>query len=627
MMPPRYHNFAALIGLVLFVGFVLALALTIQVTLDNSYISYGFYRTVVYIFSGNLARLLLPATAAAVILAVVSVAWSKLRGSVNFFLPRMLGLLAGLAFFVRQGYVYNRYELPVNWGQRHEFYGFDLPEPLFLWQMWKANFLITLTALAIGLVVWLLCRTALRNLSGPGRRFWHAMGHPAAIILMLILIAGPIIAAKTLRSYSRGLPNIVLVSLDALRVDHLGCYGYYRATSPEMDHLAAEGIRFEWAFSQAPTTLISHTSTLTSLYPTVHKAQLDRRIGGRPVTLTEYLREHGYRTAGCTDGGHMRGRFGFNQGFECYDDEHKGSAVAIPRILEWLDSGLSDGPFFLLFHTYDIHSPYTAPEPYRDMFTDPNYESSFEPTASELVRIYRRVEAHPSKGHGLTEDDLDFIVGRYDGGIRWVDDWIGRLVRGLEERRLLDNTWVVITADHGEEFAEHGSLLHSKLYHTCTHVPLIIRPPKSTSKGQRIPEIVELIDLMPTFLELVGIAPVDTLQGQSLLPLIRGEAEHWDNLAYSEFPPDGARSVTTPTLHVIASFERGEVEVFDYRADRTEQSVLEDPSRAEEINDLVEMLYQWSRAQMLLATRQEGTVEVDLDLRTIKELRALGYID
>jgi arylsulfatase A-like enzyme len=516
----------------------------------------------------------------------------------------------------------------VRWSDRRELFGIDIPEPLFQWQVWKTNIFITLVALAIGLVVWLILRRMLRGPQSFGYRFWRAMGHPISIVMALILVLGPLFSANALRRDATGRPNIILISLDALRVDHLGCYGYSRDTSPEMDRLAESGVRFDWAICQAPTTLPSHMSTLTSFYPTVHGVKMGRRLAGWRLTLAEYLRENGYRTAGCTGGGYMRASYGFGQGFELYDDAYKSSKRSLPKIMHWLDTGLADGPFFLLFHTYDIHSPYNSPEPWKEMFTDPDYDGDFQPSSSELERVRKQVESNPARGHGLSQEDIDFIVSRYDAGIRWVDHWIGRLVRGLDERGLLESTWIVITADHGEEFTEHGAFLHGKLYLTCAHVPLIISGPGAERERRTIPEIVELIDLMPTFLDLAGIAPVDTLQGRSLLPLINGVETDWDNLAFSEHHTKGGRrSVVSPALHILTSLEHGEVEVYDYRADPMEQSQLDDPSRAGEVRDLFTLLQEWSRTQILLSERQGGTERAEIDLETIEQLRALGYID
>jgi arylsulfatase A-like enzyme len=392
--------------------------------------------------------------------------------------------------------------------------------------------------------------------------------------------------------------------------------------------LAKEGFKFDWAFSQAPTTVPSHMSTLTSLYPTVHGCRFDRRLPENRLTLAEYLRERGYGTAGCVDGGFMRRWYGFDQGFERYDDRFKGFASAVNTVLGWLDGGLSDGPFFVLMHTYDIHSPYDPPEPYRSMYTDPNYAGGFNPTSAELTRVRRKADKNPDLGLDLSEDDLKFIVGRYDGGIRYVDGLIGVLLRGLNQRGLLDNTWIVVTADHGEEFGEHGVVLHDKLFNTVARVPLIIRPPGPPQAGVEVDEIVELLDIMPTFLDLAHVAPVDTLEGRSMTGIMKGDTTGWRNLAFSEHEGTVAeRSVFSPTLHIIAALDGSERVVYDYRADPMERTPLDDPSRAEEVDELYRILMDWSLAQIQLAMRGEGAAPATIDQQTIDELRSLGYLE
>lgn len=614
-------------GLGLLAIFLLAAASTAVVALNNAYIAKGFYRTEVHLLSQGLGHFTLPVllvTAVVVSFAALSYRFSAYG---NRILAISLGLVPALAFFLKLGYSENRMRFSQPWHARHEVLGIGLPEALFRTDVWVTNGLIFLGAVAIGIAVWAICRRGLRPPGGFLHRFWRLAGRPAFLAVVLVLFAAPLVSSSALKHAARGRPSFILISLDALRFDHLGCYGYFRDTSPQMDRLADEGYKFEWAFSQAPTTLPSHMSMLTSLYPTVHGCRMGHRLPGERLTLAEYLREQGYGTAGCVGGGYMRKCYGFDQGFERYDDRYKGFADAVRTVLGWLDGGLSKGPFFVFMHTYDIHSPYNPPEPYKSMYTDPNYAGGFNPSSKELARIRRRFDRHPELGHGLSDEDVDFIVGRYDGGIRYVDGLIGKLMRGLREQGLLDTTWVVITADHGEEFAEHGTFLHGMLYITVARVPLIIRPPGPPRKGVEVDEIVELLDLMPTFLDLAHVAPVDTLEGESMTGIMKGDASGWRDLAFTEHQSTGQRSVVSPTLHVIASLEGEERLAYDYHADPLEQSPLDDPSRAEEIDELYSILKDWSLAQLQLASGDEEIAPARIDQKTIDELRALGYIE
>jgi hypothetical protein len=181
--------------------------------------------------------------------------------------------------------------------------------------------------------------------------------------------------------------GIILISLDTLRADHLSTYGYHRKTSPSIDALAKESIVFERAVVQAPTTLPSHMSIMTSLYPSFHGVWPQNfPLADEHVTLAESLREGGYRTAAFVDGGYMSGVYGFKQGFDLYDDQEKGILSILPKVKKWLDDNKSD-PFFLFIHCYDIHSPYTSPPPYNKIFHDFTYTGHLTPDTVTLLKV------------------------------------------------------------------------------------------------------------------------------------------------------------------------------------------------------------------------------------------------
>jgi arylsulfatase A-like enzyme len=599
-----------------------------RTAVENGYLGAGFYRTTLFQLSGGIERFVPPALGVAAVVGLISAFWYRFSSYGDRLLAVFLGLVPALAFFLKTGYDQNKMKYSTLWRTRHDFAGADLPEALFRSEVWLTNALVFLEALVIGVLVWLVCRRGLRAPGGFLRRYWSGARFPASTVVALALVLGTVLGSPRLRAPAGEKPNFVFISLDALRFDHLGCYGYERDTSPTIDGLVAEGLKFEWAICQAPTTLPSHMSTLTSLYPTVHGCRMGRALPGPRVTLAEYLREGGYATIGIADGGYMSAWYGFDQGFDVYDDRYKGFGAAIRTLFRWLDEGNSKNAFFALLHTYDVHSPYDPPEPYRSMFTDPGYDGGFDPTSAELKRVRKRVDTTPELGHGLSDEDIEYIRARYDGGIRYVDGLMERLVSGLKSRGLFDSTWLVITSDHGEEFGEHEALLHGMLYMTVAKVPLIIVPPKPFVRGRSVSEIVELIDIMPTFLELAGIAPVDTLQGQSMVRLMAGDASGWDNLAFSEHHARGnRRSVISPTLHIITSLEGGEMEVYDYIADPLEQVQLDDASRDEEVKALFLILQEWIRAQILLAAAEDGIEPAEIDQETIEELRSLGYIE
>lgn len=612
----------------LLVGFILALVTAGRVVLENDYLSAGFYRTMALLLSDGLGRYALPVLGVAAVVGIVSALWYRFSSYGDRLLAVFLGLVPALAFFLRLGYDQNKMKFSTLWRSTRDVGGVRLPEALFNADVWLVNALVFLGALAIGIAVWVICRRGLRGPNGFLRFYWRAASFPASMMILLALALGTLLGAPSLRAPAGEKPNFILISLDALRFDHLGCYGYERDTSPTIDGLAAQGLKFEWAICQAPTTLPSHMSTLTSLYPTVHGCRMGRALPGPRMTLPEYLREGGYGTIGVVDGGYMSAWYGFDQGFDVYDDRYKGFGAAVRTLFRWLDAGASEDAFFALLHTYDIHSPYDPPEPYRSMFTDPDYEGGFNPSSSELKKVRKRVDTTPELGHGLSDADIEYIRARYDGGIRYVDGLMKRLIDGLAERGLSESTWLVITSDHGEEFAEHNAFLHGMLYMTVAKVPLIIVPPKGALVPGTVPEIVELIDIMPTFLELAGIAPADTLQGSSMVRLMAGDPSGWDNLAFSEHHAKGnLRSVISPALHIITSLEHGEMEVYDYHADPLERAQLDDPSRDEEVKALFLVLQEWITEQLGLAAGGEGIEPARIDQETLEELRSLGYIE
>ena len=299
---------------------------------------------------------------------------------------------------------------------------------------------------------------------------------------------------------------VILVDVDTLRADHLSAYGYARQTSPNIDAFARRAVQFDWAFSQAPNTLPSQTSILTSLYPSTHLVLHDGdRLAPAVVTLAERFQEAGFATGAFIDGGYMKSQFGLDQGFDTYFDINGGGlAVGESHIGKWL-AEQSQGRFFLLIHTYDVHTPYAPREPFRSRFLADLAAPTpgFEPTSEALESI--RMSQYTAEPRSLAGRDLEYARALYDGEVALVDDWFGRFLRQLDDLGLTDSTVVALVSDHGEEFQEHGSVLHEKLYRTVTHVPLVVRAPGARN-GRRVGETVETIDLAPTLLELAGVA-------------------------------------------------------------------------------------------------------------------------
>jgi arylsulfatase A-like enzyme len=439
----------------------------------------------------------------------------------------------------------------------------------------------------------------------------------ARAALGLTLLAGS--AAGCRNDLPREPHPIILVNIDTLGAKHLGTYGYPRETSPHIDAFAREAIRFEWAFSQAPNTPPSQTSILTGLYPSTHgMIQDDDRVPQEATTLAEALRASGFRTAAFVDGGYMAAAFGHDQGFEVYSDfKHTGLVEVGPAATRWIDERNSE-PFFVLIHTYDVHWPYAPPEPYRSMFLEGLEPPTpgFEPTG-EVLETLRRARG------ALPPNDLEYARARYDGGVRYVDDWFGGFLAHLRKRGLLDRATVVLISDHGEEFQEHGSVGHDRLYATVTRIPLLIRLPGGAA-DRVVPQIVESIDLMPTLLELAGTPPPAGLQGRSLLPLLRGTAD-WTPVAISESPFFGSRrALAAGDFRLFVTLDTGEVELYRFREDPDERRELA-ADHPQVVERLREGLGSWQR-MVEGAGIHEGAAG-ELDPHALESLRSLGYVD
>ncbi|MHC5066853.1 MAG: sulfatase, partial [Planctomycetota bacterium] len=308
--------------------------------------------------------------------------------------------------------------------------------------------------------------------------------------------AGPLTGDLAARIAARDKPHVILISLDTLRADHLGSYGYGRETSPFLDELASFGVRFEEVISQSPKTAPSHMSLFTGVYPYAHGTHFiyeeRQEQGVVPLSqelevLPTWFREMGYRTAAWAGGGQMGAEAGFGRGFdEFHENLGDINREKMLAILDWFRER-SDRPCFLFLHTYQIHDPYMPPAPYNTMYY-PDYQGWVVGDREKLramagaedffsvQQAFWRMDSKDEESLDATQfspDDLRKLIALYDGGIRYTDDLLRRFFDGLAREGLLDNTLIAITSDHGEEFLEHGGLLHRVLYRETLRVPMI----------------------------------------------------------------------------------------------------------------------------------------------------------
>lgn len=324
---------------------------------------------------------------------------------------------------------------------------------------------------------------------------------PAIVGTVLPQFAAPVVTIPTRAPRPR---SVVLISLDTLRADHLGLYGYDRATSPLMDQLfASEGIVVDRTYSQAANTPGGHVAMLKGVWPTTaFKPDGMKRLWHSEgiVSLAEVLRAQGYRTAAFTEDALLDGPAGFNRGFDdAYYEELQTQGEAKGHIEKTFDLGLAwldrhrEEPVFLFLHTYQVHHPYTPP---------PAYAARF-PTAAEAP---------------APERDRDL----YDAEIVYTDEQVVRLIRAIDALGRRDDTIVVVTSDHGEEFGEHGRRQHgSNVTNEILHVPLLLRAPGLLPAGTRRDGPMGLLDLPPTLLELLGYEAPDSMRGRSLATHLR----------------------------------------------------------------------------------------------------------
>jgi arylsulfatase A-like enzyme len=434
--------------------------------------------------------------------------------------------------------------------------------------------------------------------------------------------------------------NVVLVSLDTLRADHLGCYGYGRSTSPAIDRLAAEGIRLENHIATAPSTLPSHASIFTSLYPSAHKAEFSTRtaLSDDILTVTEVLKDEGYTTAAFTGGGQLDQSYRLDQGFDVYDDQGGGIARVVDRSVKWLRKNRGER-FFLFVHTYETHNPYDPPPPYDSRFF-PEYDGDLgrEITVKTLKSIN-------SGEMEIDDSDLQHIVAMYDGEIAFADTQVERLFRVLKKLDLWDDTLIILTSDHGEEFNEHvwvGWHSHT-LYDELLQVPLIIRIPDGSFKGEVFDRTTRGVDVFPTLVNILGMEIPGGIQGVSLLPLWKGEGAGIDLPALSEREEKAFHKSLRYRRHKLILrgdfedvpktfagtliFGKGSlsgIEFFD---------VAEDPGETRNIGGedrRLTLTYHENLGEMMeenrILARGLTTQEAEMDDALKKRLRALGYL-
>jgi len=402
-------------------------------------------------------------------------------------------------------------------------------------------------------------------------------------------------------------PNILLITVDTTRADHLPLYGYHSVRTPNLDSLAKHGILFQECATAAPLTLPSHCSIMTGLYPTYHGVRINGNtaLSMEHLTMAEAFAAKGYETGAFVGAFVLDGRWGLNQGFKHYDDQfdlkkfkkldlglvqRPGNQV-VDAALGWLDTQKGK-PFFAWIHLYDPHSPYAPPEPFKSEYG--------------------------ARG----------ITGLYDGEIAFMDEQIGRCLSWLDQSNLRKHTIVAVMGDHGEGLGDHGEMTHGYfIYDYAVHVPFILSVPEKSAEGIIIPSQVRTIDLYPTLLQAANISIPKQTQGSSLWPLIQKRGKGGERLfAYSESMAPSIQYGWSPLL----SLRTTKYQFID--APRKELYDLEeDPGETIDVHQKQAKIAEEYEKTLknVVAETSKGAPEAksaNLDSETVERLAALGYI-
>lgn len=462
--------------------------------------------------------------------------------------------------------------------------------------------------------------------------------------------------AQRYRSMTLTRPNILLITIDALRADVLNCYGYPQPTTPHIDKLAAAGVQFEQAITAGTWTQAAFPALLTSTYPAHYGGCLGALSEQRPSPV-ETLRQNGYTTAGFSTNPHLSKRTRYDRGFGHFVDFDPGErdpslrkmrggerllrsrlthqlaalvgqrlrparlyqsgAVVVDHVVDWLAS--APPPFFAWIHFMDVHWPYHRMETFR--------------TPDEIVQVWRDLaHLHQVSWHGarITPAQKERYRNLYLEGLRFLDQQIGRLLDALAELNLLDTTAIVLTADHGEEFLERGRWGHfeDNLHDEIIRVPLLVQLP-GREGPRRVSHQVSTLDIMPTLLDLAGCQPPQEIEGASLRPFWDGQAESYGRkVALSEMPREHWHMVAVRTnahKYIWDSRSPEQPRLYDLTRDPGETSEIsrELPALCEEMQAYVDA----HRARIAATAPAAEEQELELDQNLARRLRGLGYLE
>jgi len=579
----------------------------------NRYIQYKMYRLLALNLQGFLNKWMIVTIIIPFLLFVIWLLWKLLCSNIIDIsvknknkLRILVACIACSIFFFYGGWVINHYWLP------HRFNLISL----------LVNVIILLFTVFLG---WVLMKVEWEIIT-------LVLVTPIAILNLGIIVDSKINVPKG--------PNVIIIVIDALRKDHLGIYGYRRQTTPNIDRFAQDAIVFQSAISNSSWTSPSVASFFSSLYPSTHGCVtlsytsdgdvvvtdfLDSRI----MTLAEMLKEEGYKTAAVVaHNAWVPKRLQFDQGFDVFkrcdqlEKQYKGRGVSEVNntALPWIVKN-KNRPFFVYLHYTNAHHPYPSPPPFNSFFK-----------SSKIGQTdYKEIERKPPQVR-----DKAFWIDKYDNAIRYVDYSIGQLLKNLEEHGLLNNTIVVITADHGEAFGEHGSFEHaSTLYNEQICIPLIIKFPREI----KLPDIgnsqIQLIDVTALILSILNCRIPYSIDGWNLQQLSKEEALA-RRAVFSEFVSHYSTAslgiakiaMLKDSFKSIYDVNKQELtEFYDLEKDKAEEKNIISiyPVKAKEFEEEIKSWYKLRLQKRKQLGIGRGSIKIE-DEKTLNQLRALGYL-
>ena len=452
------------------------------------------------------------------------------------------------------------------------------------------------------------------------------------ILIYFSIICAVITASITINIVlSKRKPNIIIITMDALRPDYMGCYGYKRNTTPNIDKFAKDAAIFAQAISHSSHTAPSNSSLITSTYPSVHKAEdWGYKINPNLPTLAEILKSHGYTTAFISDQIGFSWLRGFDRGFDVFNlflstrRLPSGKEVKLVDItkhaIKWLKNN-KNKRFFLWVYYLDPHGPYTPASPYDEMFINDGIY-----TSNKTLPICKNKYKQTGIGcipYYIKKGDIrntGYYVSQYCGEIRQTDALLGKLFNTLKELGLSKNTIIIFTSDHGEGMGEHSQYFcHTiYLYDYLIHIPLIIRNPRLDIKNNHINQQVRVIDIAPTILDFVGIRKPKSMQGVSLKSFILGKRNYFTRFTFGKWLDKNY--IRTEKWKLIYNKSDGSYELYNLKKDPQEINNL-----VSKENKMFVLLKNKLFMHIALSAKENRGEKMEFTGEEKEILRSLGY--